>query len=440
MHSDAPGPRLSPPVDTTRDHISGPVEAPATLVEFGDYECPYCGRAHRGIIRLRDERLPGQLRYVFRHLPHPRIHPHAQLAAEAAEAAAAQGKFWEMHDWLFTHQNDLHREGLIAGAGAIGLDVARFTGDLDTHRFGDRVREDVDSAARSGARATPTFYVEDRRYDGPWDAESVLEAIRKPLGWRLRFLAQQFAGLSISSGLLMLLAVLLALGWANSPWGDSYHRLWATVAGTRMGGLNLALPLREWVNDGLIVIFFLVVALEIRQEITAGELRTARRAALPIAAALLGMLFPGLIYLLFNHGDPAAHGWGVPIGTDTALALGIMAILGSRVPLAVARVRRRGGGGGRRRFAPGHRGVLYRACRDRPAPHCPRAVAAGAWPQPRAGVPDAALRRDWGAPLAGGAGLRRPPDAGGRADGVRDPQPPATQYRHPAGTVAVPAS
>jgi Na+:H+ antiporter, NhaA family len=114
MTSEPRSKRLWPPVDAARDHISGPTAAQVTLVEYGDYECSYCRRAHPGILRVRDERLPGQMRYVFRHLPNRRVHEHAQIAAEAAEAASAQGKFWEMHNYLLTHQAALDRNGCYA--------------------------------------------------------------------------------------------------------------------------------------------------------------------------------------------------------------------------------------------------------------------------------------------------------------------------------------
>jgi Na+:H+ antiporter, NhaA family len=322
--------RLSPPVDAERDHVSG--SGRVTLVEFGDYECRYCRRAHRGILRVRDEHLPGQLRYVFRHLPNRRVHKHAELAAEAAEAAATQGKFWEMHEYLLTHQRSLERDGLVHAARAIDLDVDRFARELDDHVHAARVREDIASAERSGASATPTFFVDGRRYDGPWDAESLLEAVTKPLGWRLRVIAAQFAGLSISSGLLMLAAALVALVWANSPWRGSYRDVLQMPLTIGLGRVSLPLSVQDWVNDGLISVFFLVVALEIRRELTSGDLADARRAALPMAAAVAGMACPALCYLLLNPHSATSRAWGVPMGTDTAFALGLLALLGPRVP------------------------------------------------------------------------------------------------------------
>jgi NhaA family Na+:H+ antiporter len=334
MTTDSALARLQPSVDLARDHISGPVDAPVTLVEYGDYECTHCQRAHRGILRVRDERLPGQLRYVFRHLPNRRLHEHATLAAEAAEAASAQGKFWEMHEHLFTHQQ-LDRDSLLQAAATMELDVERFARDLDEHTYAARVDDDLASAARSGANATPTFFVDGLRYDGPWDVESLHDAVSKPLGWRLRLLANQFAGLSASSSMLMLLGVVAALVWANSPWRDGYRHLWEAPLALGVAGHALNLSLHHWVNDGLVVIFFLVVGLEIRRELTVGELTSPRQAALPIAAAIGGMLCPALIYLLFNAGGEASHGWGVPMGTDTAFALGLLALLGRRVPLSL---------------------------------------------------------------------------------------------------------
>jgi Na+:H+ antiporter, NhaA family len=327
--------RLRLPVDPARDHISGAVDAQVTLVEYGDYQCTYCRRAHPGIKRLRDERLPGQLRYVFRHFPNTRLHPQAELAAEAAEAAAAQGRFWDMHEYLFNHQHALDRASLIQGAAELGLDTARFIYEFDNHKHAGRVGKDFVSAQHSGATTTPTFFINDLRYDGPWDEESVLEAVEKPLGWKMRLLATQFAGLSASSGLLMLIAAVLALIWANSPWQASYTALRETTFAITLGEQELAFSLHHWVNDGLIVIFFFVVGLEIKRELTVGHLAERRQATLPIAAAVGGMLCPALTYALFNAGGPESSGWGVPMSTDTAFALGLLAMLGHRVPLSL---------------------------------------------------------------------------------------------------------
>ena len=170
---------LDRPVDPDRDHIRGRVDAPLTLVEYGDFECPFCGRA-TGVVRELRARFGDELRYVFRHLPLTDVHEHAELAARAAEAAGAQGRFWEMHDQLFAHQDELEVEDLLGYADAIGLDVERFARDLGEARHATRVREDVASAEASGARGTPTFFIGERRHVGPYDAQTLARELGRP--------------------------------------------------------------------------------------------------------------------------------------------------------------------------------------------------------------------------------------------------------------------
>ena len=167
---------LAVPVDPERDHLRGPEGAPVTLVEYGDFECPYCGQAE-SVIRelLRDF---GDVRYVWRHLPLNDVHPHTELAAEAAEAAAAQDAFWGMHDLLLEHQDALTPEDLIGYASELGLDVDRFTDDLEKHAGAARVAEDVDGADLSNVSGTPTFFVNGRRHYGAYDIDSLTQAVR----------------------------------------------------------------------------------------------------------------------------------------------------------------------------------------------------------------------------------------------------------------------
>ncbi|MDG9701475.1 Na+/H+ antiporter NhaA [Streptomyces sp. DH37] len=172
---------LDRPVDTEADHIRGPRDAPLTLVEYGDFECPFCARA-TGVARELRERFGDDLRYVFRHLPLPDVHPHAELAARAAVAADAQGRFWEMHDLLFTHHEHLEIEDIVGYAAELGLDVEAFLRDLDDERTAARVRADAASAEASGARGTPTFFVGGRRHTGPYDAETLARELRESAG------------------------------------------------------------------------------------------------------------------------------------------------------------------------------------------------------------------------------------------------------------------
>ena len=167
---------LGAPVDPGRDHIRGPARAPVTIVEYGDFECPYCGQAEPVVRELLAGH--GDVRYVWRHLPLTDVHPHAQLAAEAAEAAADQGAFWPMHDLLLNHQDALLLPDLLRYAAEAGLDADRF-GDYLTRRAGaPRVAEDVDSADLSGVSGTPTFFINGRRHYGSYDIDALTEAVR----------------------------------------------------------------------------------------------------------------------------------------------------------------------------------------------------------------------------------------------------------------------
>jgi Na+/H+ antiporter NhaA len=164
------------PVDPARDHLRGPAKAPVTVVEYGDFECPYCGQAEPAVRELlRDF---GDVRYVWRHLPLRDVHPEAELAAEAAEAAARQGAFWEMHDRLFDHQDALSARDLIGHAAALGLDTERFAADLRKHVGMAHVNQDVDSADLSGVSGTPTFFINGKRHYGAYDIESLSRAVK----------------------------------------------------------------------------------------------------------------------------------------------------------------------------------------------------------------------------------------------------------------------
>jgi protein-disulfide isomerase len=163
-----------------RDHAQGPATAPVTLVEYGDYECPHCGRAHP-IVKEVQEHLGERLRFVFRNFPLTQVHPYAVKAAEAAEAAGEQGKFWEMHDMLFEHQDALDLQHLVAYAERVGVNSHKVALSLQADAYASRVREDFMSGVRSGVNGTPTFFINGKRHDGEWDLPFLLSAIRHHL-------------------------------------------------------------------------------------------------------------------------------------------------------------------------------------------------------------------------------------------------------------------
>jgi len=163
-----------------RDHTSGPENAPLTLVEYGDFQCPHCRNAFP-IVKKVQQQLGARLRFVFRNFPLSQIHPEAEHAAEAAEAAGAQGAFWQMHDRLFERQFALDDDSLVEYAQELGLDADRLRGELDAGTYRAKVRDDFMSGVKSGVNGTPTFFINGTRYDGSYDLGSLLEAISAPV-------------------------------------------------------------------------------------------------------------------------------------------------------------------------------------------------------------------------------------------------------------------
>jgi protein-disulfide isomerase len=172
-------PRLTVPV-SGRDHVRGSATAAVMLLEYGDYECPFC-RAAQGSLKQLFELVPDGVALAYRHFPLTQIHPHAERAAEAAEAAAAQGRFWPMHELLFEHQDRLRPADLVRYAATLNLDLERFTDDLRSRVHAPRIREDFMSGVRSGVNGTPTFFVNGVRHNGGYDVQSLLAAVEAAL-------------------------------------------------------------------------------------------------------------------------------------------------------------------------------------------------------------------------------------------------------------------
>jgi NhaA family Na+:H+ antiporter len=333
----APGAQLTlqRPIDFAHDHVRGGAEAgdPATLLIWGDYLCPYCRRLRHVIARLR-QAMGGRLAYVFRHYPNERAHPGAEFASWAAEAAARQGRFWEMHDELYERQPPLTEAHVLEAAGSIGLDMARFERDVADDDVRGRVEEDLADGRRNGVTGTPTIYIDGQRYDGAWDFYSMLEALERPVGALVQRTARAFASLPASAALVLIAAAAAALAIANTPLAALYRQVVETPIGIGARTGTLALTVAEWCSEGLLTIFFLLVGLEIRRDMTSGALTDRRAAILPILCAIGGTLAPAAIYLALNPG-PTAPGWSAPTSTGIAFALGILALLGRRVPTGV---------------------------------------------------------------------------------------------------------
>jgi Na+:H+ antiporter, NhaA family len=329
--SNAPKLRLLRAVDPESDHVRGAWSDEAVVVVgYQDFLCPYCRRL-RPVMRQLREALGDRMVYVFRHFPNEHANPGANLAARASEAAALQGRFFEMHDAIFDHELPIGRTELLRLAKAIGLDPSRFERDLDSEPVRARVERDVEDGRENGVTGTPTLFVDGLRYDGAWDYHSMFESLERPVAARVHRSARVFASLPTSGALILLLAALLAILCANTPLAPLYERAMNAHLGIGPVGSLLSLTTREWLSEGLFTLFFLIVGLEIRREMTVGALTSRRAALLPLVAAMGGVVAPALVYLALNGGG-AARGWPIPTATDVAFSLGLLALLGDRVP------------------------------------------------------------------------------------------------------------
>jgi len=169
--------KLTVPIKMDNDHIQGPVNAPISLVEYGDFECPYTGHAYP-IVKQIKRKFGETLCFVFRNFPLAEIHPHAQQAAEAAEAAASQDKFWDMHDYLFEHQNALDDSHLLEYARIVRLDIKKFEAEILKHVYAPGIKDSLINGVKSGVEGTPTFFLNGIRYEGSWDLETLLKILR----------------------------------------------------------------------------------------------------------------------------------------------------------------------------------------------------------------------------------------------------------------------
>jgi NhaA family Na+:H+ antiporter len=321
--------RLDRPVDPARDHVLGDADAAITLVEYGSYACSFCRAANERLATLRDQ-LGDRLRYVFRHRP-LRGSDVARRAAELVERSPDDETFWKAHVELMTRSPELTDEDVAAVARELGMAA---DDDNEAARVAaERVAADERSASTSGVTFTPTFFINGRRYDGPWDDSAFEDAMLGSLGYKIRAAALDFAAWAPSAGVLLLLMSIVAVALTNSEIGPAFTAFWEQPWGLSAGDSAYRLPLIDWINHGVLSVFFLVVGLEIKREFTVGHLVNLRAAALPVAAAIGGMVAPAAIYSLLVGQAAWAHGWGVPMATDTAFAVALIAALGSRVPI-----------------------------------------------------------------------------------------------------------
>jgi NhaA family Na+:H+ antiporter len=324
--------RLKQPVRAEVDHVLGDPEAPITLVEYGSYFSNASRVAHEVITNLRDQ-FGDQLRFVYRHLPLPG-HERAKSAAILAEyAAETTQNFWDVHEELMDRESkgevDIEKV-----ARDFNLPMPGTVDSVEWETARRRVEDDIRGGQESGALLAPTFYINDRLYEGPWDESSLSDALRGSTGYRVKVAALDFVRWGPSAGIALIVMVIIALVWANLPsYGAQFLNFWEKPFGFRAGEFSFDLPLISWINDGLLSIFFLVVGLEVKREFTVGRLAKPRAAGLPIVGSFGGVVLPAVIYLLIVPFGALSKGWGTTISTDTAFAIAIIAFMGNRVPV-----------------------------------------------------------------------------------------------------------
>ena len=320
---------LTESIDKQYDHFLGPDNCRISLVEYGSYGSTATATAHEIVANLHT-RFGDQLQYVFRHLPDPDNKVARRAAVLSEYLSLKSANFWDVHNELVARGKDLSEKDLHDIAKELGFDIVEDETWQEAERYVDR---DIQSGRDSGATLTPTFFINGRRYEGPWDESSLADTMVATPGYRIRMATVDFVQWGPSSGIALLGMVILAFVLANSPVGEKFVAIWETSAGFSMGDWSFDLPLIAWINDGLLTIFFLVVGLEIKREFTVGRLSTARAAALPVAAAAGGIVVPALIYTSIVPSGYLTMGWGTTISTDTAFAIALIVFLGKRVPV-----------------------------------------------------------------------------------------------------------
>jgi NhaA family Na+:H+ antiporter len=324
--------QLDRPIDPIKDHILGDPQSEMILVEYGSYASLSCQEAHFIITNLKDH-FGDQLCYVFRHKPLANNEVAKKAAILAEYATIVKGDFWGIHKELIEKGTSLDMESLNHIAARHDLSEFDQINSSTLSISQQYVYDNIKSARKSGALFIPSFFINSKRYEKPWDENSLSEALIGSLSNKLQTITTDFVRWGASTGIVLLLMSLLAIIIVNSQLGPKFQAFWDVPFSFAINNNEFSLSLLEWTNNGLLTIFFLVVGLEIKREFTSGRLSNRRAATLPIAASIGGVIAPALLYIIIAPAGPLSYGWSTTISTDTAFAITILTMLGDRIPV-----------------------------------------------------------------------------------------------------------
>lgn len=304
------------------------------LTSFIDYTDPAV-RAGRSIVKKAVEQYGDELNIKTRFYSLHSKDENFILSAKAAIAAELQDKFIEMNNELIHHDGEYPEDLLIKMATNAGLDIEKFKYDLHSEEVDNRLKSDFELARNLRITFVPAITINGYLYKGAWDEDALMESIDRAGTKPVKQAMASFIHWGASAAVVLLLASIAALVYVNLGFIENFHHFIEMEWGISAGDFSFTMPFEKLVNDGLMAIFFLLIGLEIKREIVSGELSDRSKAAMPVIGAIGGIVVPVLIYLFINVGEEGANGWGVPMATDIAFTLGLMALLGSRVPTSL---------------------------------------------------------------------------------------------------------
>jgi NhaA family Na+:H+ antiporter len=304
------------------------------LVVFIDYTKKIASNG-RHILNNVVKHYGDTIKVKFKYFSNNVDNPEFQLTAKAALTAKSYGKRHEMDQLLLDNEGAYTPHAIYDMAESLGIDIQKFKEDYDSREITEELKNNINLAKQNEIKLVPAITVNGALYNGAWDEQALIEYIEYIKNRPVVQVMESFVKWGASAALMLLIAAIAALIFANVGFSEEYEFLRYFKLGLSAGDSSFLLPLKTWINDGLMAIFFLLIGLEIKREIIFGELSTRKKATMPVIGAIGGMIIPALLYFFINYKEDGAHGWGVPMATDIAFALGLMALLGSKVPGAL---------------------------------------------------------------------------------------------------------